>query len=55
MPKRRIVDIRNEVPLLDVASYGRRGPGASPALQAEVAYVSRTVRGVPEVSRLYRQ
>lgn len=27
MPKRRIVDIRSEVPLFDVASYGRRGPG----------------------------
>lgn len=49
MPTRRIVDIRNEVPLLDIASYGRRGPGHRPPSKAEVAHVSRTVRRVPEV------
>lgn len=49
MSKRRIVDIRNEVPLLDIASYGRRGPGHRPPSRAELAHISRTVRRVPEV------
>ena len=49
MPKRRIVDIRNEVPLLDIASYGRRGPGHRRPSKAELAHISRTVRRVPEV------
>ena len=49
MPKRRIVDIRNEVPLLDIASYGRRGPGHRPPSKADLAHISRTVRRVPEV------
>ncbi len=50
MPK-RIVDLRSqEKPLLDIASYGRRGPGHQPALsRAEIEHASRTVRGVPEV------
>ncbi len=47
---KRAVRLRSESPLLDVASYGRRGPGHRPALtQAEVAHAMRTVRGVPEV------
>jgi len=49
MPKRRIVDIRREVPLLDVASYGRRSPGDHVPSKAEIAHISRTVRRVPEV------
>lgn len=49
MPTRWIVDIRNEVPLLDVASYGRTGPGRRLLSKAEFAHVSRTVRRVPEV------
>lgn len=50
MSKRRIVDLRErEVPLLDVASYGRRGPGHRPPSKAEIEHVSRTVRRVPEV------
>ncbi len=49
MPK-RIVDLRSQVPLLDIASYGRRGPGHRHGLNpAEIAHASRTVRGVPEV------
>lgn len=48
MPKRRIVDLR-EIPLLDVASYGRRGPGQRALSKSEIAHVSRTVRRVPEV------
>src|SRR5437016_7448572 len=49
MPK-RVVDLRGQqTPLLDVASYGRRGPGHQSLTQAEVAHVSRTVRRVPEV------
>jgi type IV secretory pathway VirD2 relaxase len=49
MSKRRIIDIRAEVPLLDVASYGRPGAGHRPLSRAEIAHVSRTVRRVPEV------
>jgi len=50
MPKRRIVDLREgQRPLLDVASYGRRGPGHRPLSKAEVAHISRTVRRAPEV------
>lgn len=49
MPKRRVVDLRTEAPLLDVASYGRRGPGHRPLSKAEIAHISRTVRRVPEV------
>lgn len=48
MPK-RVVDLRTQSPLLDVASYGRRGPGHGPLSKAEAAHVSRTVRCVPEV------
>jgi len=50
MPK-RVVDLRTQGrPLLDVASYGRRGPAHRPALtHAEVAHAMLTVRGVPEV------
>jgi hypothetical protein len=50
MPKRRVVDLREDQrPLLDVASYGRRGPGNRPLSNAEVAHISRTVRRTPEV------
>lgn len=50
MPKRRIVDLREDQrPLLDVVSYGRRGPGHPSPSKAEVAHISRTVRRVPEV------
>lgn len=50
MPK-RTVDLRwRDRPLLDIASYGRHGPGERLALtSAEVAHASRTARGVPEV------
>lgn len=47
--KRRILDLREQVPLLDVASYGRRGPSHRPLSNAEVAHISRTARRVPEV------
>jgi type IV secretory pathway VirD2 relaxase len=50
--KKRIVDLRGEsaIPLLDIVSYGRRGPGhTSPLTQDEIAHVARTVRRVPEV------
>lgn len=37
-------------PLLDIASYARRGPGQRDRLTpAEIAHISRTVRRVPEV------
>lgn len=50
MPKRRIVDLREDQrPLLDVVSYGRRGPGRRPLSKAEVAHIARTVRRAPEV------
>lgn len=49
MPK-RIVDLRTQRPLLDIASYGRGGPGHRPALTSQaIAHASRTARGVPEV------
>jgi hypothetical protein len=47
---KRIVDLRGQaVPLLDVASYGRRAPGHPPLSKAEIEHISRTVRRVPEV------
>src|SRR5438105_13646128 len=48
MPK-RVVDLREQRALLDIASYGRRGPGHRPLTRAEVEHVSRTARHVPEV------
>ncbi len=47
MPK-RVVDLRTERPLLDIASFGRRGPEAK-LTPSEVHYVARTARRVPEV------
>ncbi len=48
--KKRIVDLREGRPLLDIVSYGRRGAGNGPHLTKEdIAQVSRTVRRVPEV------
>ena len=44
----RVLDLRG-TPLLDVASYGRRGPGHLPLSKAEIQHISRTVRRVPEV------
>jgi hypothetical protein len=50
MSKRSIVDLRQRgAPLLDVASYGRRGPRQQPLTKAELEHISRTVRRVPEV------
>lgn len=47
---RRVVDLRRQVPCLDIASYGRKGPNYRKTLTpGEIAQVSRTVRGVPEV------
>jgi hypothetical protein len=47
MPK-RVVDLRTERPLLDIASLGRRGPDAR-LTPSEVASIARTARRVPEV------
>jgi type IV secretory pathway VirD2 relaxase len=48
MPK-RLIDITG-VPLLDIASYARRGPGHRDRLSpAEVQQITRTVRRTPEV------
>jgi hypothetical protein len=47
MPK-RLIDLRSQRPLLDIASFGRRGPEAKLTAD-EVAYVARTARRVPEV------
>jgi len=50
MSKRRIIDLREtQSPLLDVASYGRRGPAHWALTRLEIEHVSRTVRRVPEV------
>ena len=46
---RRLVDLGRREPLLNIASYGRKGPGHRPLTRAEVEHVSRTVRRVPEV------
>ena len=46
---RRLVDLGRQEPLLNIGSYGRRGPGHRPLTRAEVEHVSRTVRRVPEV------
>jgi hypothetical protein len=49
MPK-RLVDLRDQKPLLDIVSYGRRGPGSGRTFTApERDHISRTARGVPEV------
>jgi hypothetical protein len=49
MPK-RLIDIRVGVPLLDIASYARRGSGHRDRLSpAEVQQIARTVRRTPEV------
>jgi len=46
---RRLIDLAGE-PLLDIASYARRGPGRRDRLSpAEVEQIARTVRRVPEV------
>lgn len=46
---RRLIDLAGE-PLLDIASYARRGPGRRDRLSsAEVEHIARTVRRVPEV------
>jgi hypothetical protein len=48
MPK-RLIDIPG-VPLLDIASYARRGPGHRDRLSpAEIQQITRTVRRTPEV------
>lgn len=47
MPK-RILDLRTEHPLLDIASFGRRGPEAK-LTPSEVASIARTARRFPEV------
>jgi hypothetical protein len=47
---RRLISVGNEKPLLDIASYARRGPGRGDHLsQAEIQLVDRTVRRTPEV------
>src|SRR3984957_19096170 len=48
MPK-RLIDIPG-VPLLDIASYARRGPGHRDRLSpAEIQQIARTVQRAPEV------
>lgn len=47
---KRLVDLRDHVPLLDIVSCGRRAPGTRSIFSsAERDYIGRTVRGVPEV------
>src|ERR1700689_4073035 len=49
MPK-RLIGVRMGVPLLDIASYARRGPGHRDRLSpAEVQQIARTVQRAPEV------
>src|SRR5580693_3334794 len=47
---RRLIEVGGGRPLLDIASYARRGPGRRDRLpQDEVELISRTVRRTPEV------
>jgi hypothetical protein len=46
--RKRVIDLRTERPLLDIASFGRRGPEAG-LTPSEVAYIARTARRDPEV------
>jgi len=49
MPK-RVVDLASQRPLLDIVSYGRRGPGGPHSLTAaQRDHIARTVRRTPEV------
>src|ERR1700722_14493818 len=49
MPK-QLINARAGVPLFDIASYARRGPGHRDRLSpAEVQQITRTVRRTPEV------
>src|ERR1700733_2039620 len=49
MPK-QLINIRVGVPLLDIASYARRGPGHRDRLSpAEIQQIALTVRRTPEV------
>jgi MobA/VirD2-like, nuclease domain len=45
---RRLIDLQKGEPLLDVASYGRRGPGARLSPQ-ELQLITYTARRTPEV------
>jgi hypothetical protein len=47
---RRLIDVGGARPLLDIASYARRGPARRDRLsQDEIELISRTVRHTPEV------
>ena len=47
---RRLISVGESRPILDIASYGRPGPGRRDRLSpAEVELISRTVRRAPEV------
>src|SRR6202050_3092122 len=47
---RRLIDAGGARPLLDIASYARRGPGRRDHLsQGEIDLISRTVSRTPEV------
>jgi len=43
---RRVINLRSQVPLLDIVSYAR---GRGPLTRDQRAYIARTVRRVPEV------
>ena len=45
--KKRVVDLRQQIPLLDIVSYGRRGQGRFTA--AQIDQIARTVNRAPEV------
>ena len=47
---RRLIDVGGARPLLDIATYARRGPGRRDRLsQDEIELITRTVRRTPEV------
>jgi hypothetical protein len=45
--KRRLIDLRSQTPLLDIASYGRSAPGSFTSAQLDL--IARTARRTPEV------
>lgn len=45
---RHLIDLRKDEPLLDIVSYGRRGPGARLSIH-ELEILTRTLRRTPEV------
>jgi hypothetical protein len=46
---KHLIDVGGPRPLLDIASYARRGPGRDPLTREEIELISRTAARTPEV------